>query len=455
MIEEFLFGNNKILLNTNNGKLFYTNTFDEINYPKDFFVDSFFDIMDNSYKYNTINISLNITKQCNLACRYCFNQNKEYKSINLEDSIKFINKIINDFPDANKYLIDLSGSGEPLLEIEKIKKISQYCISKSNEIRKEILPMFVSNGVLLNNDMAIKLQENGILFGFSIDGIKKYHDKYRVFKNGKPSFDIILKNIKTIKNREYVGCAVTLNDKDVDLVKSIKFLNKYFNTISIKISRSINSNFNINDLKEQYTKLTDFIIKEIYNKRINILLSLLNGDDLFGKYISLVLQNNVSNHRCDAGIGKFAIDSDLKVYTCSGAVYSNDLCLGNIDNIDYFKGRIIISNAINNEKCINCNIKKFCGHECLVRLVNGVNDDMCVLKKHLFKLALLLSLVIKNNYGLHQTIIKFLYEKGQRFEGDNEFYKFVNYYKDISFSELKRIKDTDIIKYKEMIKNMN
>ena len=51
--------------------------------------------MNQNYNYDTINISINITKQCNLNCKYCFNKNKENKRVSVQDSIRFIEKIIN------------------------------------------------------------------------------------------------------------------------------------------------------------------------------------------------------------------------------------------------------------------------------------------------------------------------------------------------------------------------
>ena len=453
LIDKYNFGDIFIYLNTENGRLFYSNNNEKPNFDCNFYEDISFDIMNESYSYSTINILINITEQCNLSCKYCFNKNKSNKTVKYEDIIRFIDKIVSDFPNAKKYQVDLSGSGEPLLELKTILKVSDYCRNKSNEIRKEVLPMFVSNGTLMNKEIASVLQNHGILFGISIDGLKRNHDKNRVFRNGKPTFKYIINNVKNIDNKDYVGCAFTIDGKDIDLVKSVKYLSKYFNTISMKIVRSDNK-LDFESINYQYTRLTDFLIQEIYNNKIRILLCLLNGDDLFGKYISLVLENGIVNHRCDAGIGKFALSSDLKVYCCSAGIYEDSLCLGDIDNIDYVKGRMLIANAISNPICLKCKIRRFCGHECLVRSVSGIDDEMCKIKKHLFELALVLSLIIKNNYSLYIYLLDFLQNKRKRFEGDDDFDRVVKYYDNIQFVELKRIKDFEEEKYSMLLKNI-
>lgn len=106
------------------------------------------------YKYEWINISINISKQCNFTCSYCFNQNKNGKPLSFDTIKEYITKIINDTPYAVKYHIDLSGSGDPLLELSTIIKLSDFCMGISNKIKKEVLIMFVSNGYLLTNKVS-------------------------------------------------------------------------------------------------------------------------------------------------------------------------------------------------------------------------------------------------------------------------------------------------------------
>lgn len=106
------------------------------------------------YKYEWINISINISKQCNFTCSYCFNQNKKGKALSFDTIKEYITKIINDTPYAVKYHMDLSESGEPLLELSTIIKLSDFCMEISNKIRKEVLIMFVSNGYLLTNKVS-------------------------------------------------------------------------------------------------------------------------------------------------------------------------------------------------------------------------------------------------------------------------------------------------------------
>ena len=444
----------EVYINENNGKFIYSlnENYNESINSKEFQNEHSFDINNKDYFYECVNISINITKNCNFACKYCFNKNKSNLKISIDVIKNFIEKVISDTPKAIKYQIDLSGSGEPLLELEKIIEIAKFCSKKQDEIRKEILVMFVSNGYLLTSSVAQKLQENSILFGVSIDGIGKYHDENRITKDGKPTYKKIIKNIKSIKNMEFVGCAMTISNSKVNILKSAKVLKKYFNTISIKISRG-DSNLDFELLKNEYTKLADYIIDSFSRNDVSLLIRLLNGDDYFGRYLITILTKQVFHHRCDAGIGKFSMDTDGKVYVCSAAVGIEKLGLGNYDDFNYDKGRELVGKA----SCKNCEIKMFCGNECLVRYyTNGINDGMCKLKKHFFKLSLVISAILEFKYPhLYNSLIDFIDEKADRFLGDKKFLALVDKATEYSYSYIKHLYDFDRKKYEVLLEKYN
>ncbi len=106
-----------------------------------------------------INICLSISNACNLKCSYCFNSAKTGKIMTSNEAISIIDKMINIFPNCEKYFVDLSGYGEPLLNLKTILDISDYCKDKSNLLRKEVLVSFVSNGLLLTSEIALILQK--------------------------------------------------------------------------------------------------------------------------------------------------------------------------------------------------------------------------------------------------------------------------------------------------------
>lgn len=112
------------------------------------------------------------------------NIGSDKEKMTFTDAKKFIDLMIDTFPKAGKYIVDPTGSGEPLLEIDLLLRIGEYCKKKSNTIKKEVLPMIVTNGTLLDSYTVSKIREAGILFGVSLDGDKKRNDFFRLDNKG-------------------------------------------------------------------------------------------------------------------------------------------------------------------------------------------------------------------------------------------------------------------------------
>jgi len=74
------------------------------------------------------------------------------------------------------------------------------------ELQKKYQPVGVriendlqTNGILLNDEWCQFLAEHQFLVGLSIDGPREIHDKYRRTRSGKPTFDLVMKSVETLK----------------------------------------------------------------------------------------------------------------------------------------------------------------------------------------------------------------------------------------------------------------
>lgn len=179
----------------------------------------------NLEQFYGLNITINTTEDCNLRCKYCYEINKQKKTIPIEYCYKFIDLIIDD-PDptgllnskdkelhqqlTNGVCLDFIG-GDALMNVDILEKIIPYFIykiytSKCNEYFKKNWRLSLSsNGTLFSNKRVRDFCEkykNVLSLGVSIDGCKEIHDLYRIFnpelKNGKEvgSYDEIMKNWK-------------------------------------------------------------------------------------------------------------------------------------------------------------------------------------------------------------------------------------------------------------------
>ena len=123
-------------------------------------------------------LCLHIAHDCNLACRYCFAEEGEYKGHRELMSAK-VGKAALDFLVANSgnrhnLEVDFFG-GEPTMNFGVVKEVVEYGRSLEEKHNKHFRFTLTTNGVLLNDEImefANKEMDNVVL---SVDGRKEIH----------------------------------------------------------------------------------------------------------------------------------------------------------------------------------------------------------------------------------------------------------------------------------------
>ncbi len=359
-----------------------------------------------------VNIVINISSKCNLNCKYCFRDSDKDAELSMDKIKLFVKKIITRFPYTKHFHIDLTGSGEPLLRMDLIKNILNFTKELRNE-KYTINIGFCTNGTLLSKDTISFLEENEIYYGVSIDGNRITHDKYRTDYKGQPTFKKIIKNVKNT-NFEYVGAAVTVTSDNYNLVENLKNLHKYFNVVTMKPVRTVETmngeinEKNVENLIAAYNELYNFLLTETLKLNTWFIVKLIKGEDLFGRYIKRVFINQIVRTRCDAGMSRFVLDNDSRIYVCGAASKNPNFMIGNLED-GLYENKVdqIGKSQIESDYCKNCFAKSVCGGICMVyewelRKFNKIdNRALCKLKQHLVLLALSFK---KNIFIRHKNI---------------------------------------------------
>lgn len=398
---------------------------------------------------------VHISSMCNLNCRYCFK--KPSGDLTFADVQRFIDCVLQVYPTADRYIVDMSGAGEPLLRKELIFKIARYCKTLSDRYVREFLPTIVTNGTLLTEQVVNELQSEGVLFGVSFDGTKEVHNKNRVFPNGDGTYDIIERNIRSIEHKDYVGAALTYSS--ADLLQS--FLNAFrlLPTVSMKPVRYADENdFDSDAICAAYDELVEYVLNKLLEGDTRYANALLNGDDYFGKFLRRVTLNINVLGRCDAGIGRFALAGDRKIYCCPAAAFIKDGMVGDLENgINQSKIRAMWS-KLHNSKCDNCAAVGACGGECKIVSYNrynnfdGIDAKMCRIKRHLYDLAKRFVQTLAAANSDMQEWLKSTCKKVEAYYDKDD--KLINAVKlsqgKYTFSELKKIKDSNPERFSEL-----
>ncbi|MBM3214529.1 anaerobic sulfatase maturase [Candidatus Poribacteria bacterium] len=141
---------------------------------------------------------------CNLDCKYCFYLEKEalYPPRN---RFRMSSEVLEAY--VSQYIESQPGSeihfawqgGEPtLMGVDFFRRVvelqAQHCPPD-----KRIANAFQTNATLLDDEWCAFLAENRFLVGVSIDGPRHLHDRYRVDKQGQPTFDLVMRGIELLK----------------------------------------------------------------------------------------------------------------------------------------------------------------------------------------------------------------------------------------------------------------
>lgn len=138
--------------------------------------------------------------QCNIDCAYCFYLYKETllgqpRAPRMGDEVleAHIRQYI-DAQNADEVVFTWQGGEPTLMGLDFFRKV----ISLQRRYAKpgqRILNDLQTNGLLLDDEWCAFLKQEQFLVGLSIDGPAHLHDHLRQTKNGKPTFDLVMKAV--------------------------------------------------------------------------------------------------------------------------------------------------------------------------------------------------------------------------------------------------------------------
>ena len=336
-----------------------------------------------SYK----SITFIVTKDCQLACKYCYLVGKNAKErMSWGVAKKAIDYILNNRSFFNEEAVvwDFIG-GEPFLEIDLIDKVCDYIKTEMFRLRHPWFDSyrfnFSTNGINYNSEKVqsfIKKNVTHLSIGITIDGTKRKHDLNRIWKTAemeqgivpKPedehgSYDDVVKNIPLwLEQFPGAGTKVTISSADIPYIKE-SVLHLY----SLGI-HEVNINCVFEDVwkegddklfEEQLMQLADAIIDGGYYQDY--------ACSFFTEQMGKPLDCNVDNQNwCGAG-RMLAVDAEGNFYPCTRfAQYSlrskKAWIIGNVrDGIDKNKLRPFLTLdrcTQSTQECIDCEVASGC-----------------------------------------------------------------------------------------------
>ena len=336
------------------------------------------------------NVCLNLTDSCNLACKYCFVQQKPH-FMTLDTAKKAVDFMVNNFKKAEELgygqkEINLTYfGGEPTLCWDSIiVPLTEYI--KNNY--KDIFNLnMTTNGTLLNEERINFLKDNNIHLLLSCDGPPEVQDYNRPTRDGGKSSILIEKNIPLILEAfPNTTFRATINQDNCD---------KLFDSYIYAIQQGFSNAFFCPNCREKWSQENIKKLKKEIHKIFTYMALSYSNDSAVMRFIPIdraynnilmrdleVFNNNPINieiernpYRCGLGTGSASIGYDGKIFGCqeqdsrdtNDYFYIGDIFTGiDVEKHskilqDYQKKGIMTCEEP--QKCENCLLRRICVHD--------------------------------------------------------------------------------------------
>ena len=324
-------------------------------------------------------LCLHIAHDCNLACKYCFDEEGEYHGrralMSFEVGKKALDFLIANSGSRRNLEVDFFG-GEPWMNFDVVKQLVAYGREQEKIHDKNFRFTLTTNGVLLNQDIqdfANKEMGNVVL---SCDGRREVHDFMRPFRGGQGSYDKILPKFKAMadsRNQTNYYVRGTFTHFNTDFAADVLNLaDEGFKQISVEpVVAPDTEDYAIKEsdlpkIMEQYDILAKEMLKREKEGR---------GFNFFHFMIDLSGGPCVAKRLsgCGSGTEYLAVTPWGDFYPCHQFVGQEEFLMGNVDEgiirtdlQEEFK----CCNVYAREKCKDCFAKFYCSGGCAANAYN-------------------------------------------------------------------------------------
>jgi uncharacterized protein len=182
--------------------------------------------MNNLLKNETVTVSINISKGCNLSCRYCYTYGKNPGDRRLtgfmtaDTAQQVCSQFISQKPDAIYFIW---FGGEPTLCDPKVVSAA-LSAQKSAALKNNVTVSNTvqTNGVILSKEWLDLIVEHDIDVGLSLDGPEEIHNSIRKKSNGDGSFYDIMNTVRQLRsNNVSISVLAVATEKTIQNKKKV------------------------------------------------------------------------------------------------------------------------------------------------------------------------------------------------------------------------------------------
>ena len=325
-------------------------------------------------------LSLAVAQKCNLGCTYCYASGGDFgeppKNMEANIARQAIDGLLAEAAPGERIFIAFMG-GEPLINRALIHEATQYAVNAARAKEVRVGFGITTNGTLLQPDDAEFFVHYGFAVTISLDGVGKTHDQLRPYKNGRGSYEEVLKRVRpllALREQLPVTARVTVTPRNLNLEETlVEFIALGFH--SVGFSPMLAAPTGRDEMQRtDFTALLEALIacgrrferETIARRRFP-----------FANLTTSLRELHRGTHRpypCGAGAGYFGVAADGALAACHRFVGNENGRMGDVfAGVDRTRQNEWLStrHVHSQEPCRSCWARYLCGggchHEVLAR----------------------------------------------------------------------------------------
>jgi uncharacterized protein len=322
---------------------------------------------------------------CNMGCTYCFEKDVPiYQKPNLM-SRAMADEILDWFfqhQEGNKAHVQLYG-GEPLLNWPILEYVVQRLDSWAQEHQKDLSKYLITNGTLLDPDRIAFLKAHDVETQVSVDGDADTHNRFRVFKSGKPTVEKIKPNIDELITQDAkfnLRAVLTRQNTDPSsVIAGLRSLGASRVSFEVVATDNPHAQFDAGDWdkhNEQYITFINLPYKtwrELPDEMQAMIIRICDHQRVF--------------YGCGAGVSEVTVSPDGSIYECQ-RIYRAPYSKVSDGKSPTELASQFLTMVDDRHICQDCWARYLCGGGCMHQSHTGHGTDdplpqYCVMKRNL------------------------------------------------------------------------
>lgn len=348
------------------------------------------------------------TSGCNFKCVYCYEdfQPKQMSVHTQEQVVEFAAKLL----EGKKSLFVNWFGGEPLLAANVVENVSMRLIDICKKRKIVYFAGMTTNGYLLDVETFRRMLKCRVIdYQITIDGLKADHDRLRMLKDNRGTYDVIMKNLVQI-SREIKRGIFSISIRCNCLKNSMEQYEKIAKQYLEAFGSDKRFSFTVHGVKDWGGESVGALKRELMSEEeeqqlLKKALSYRCEEDLqnaricMSTHMSMLDKHSNSCHAI--GKNNYVIGADGAIYKCTSDF---EKALGTVENPDIIDSWFDYdSDYVPDTECNECFFYGACGRKICPKALK-MGKKMCPLEKEC--IAELLGNIADEQFGqIEDTLI--------------------------------------------------